>query len=124
MKIKVTGKWVEVTELGKHHFPGLLTALSNFDVRIGIDQLSVCCETQTKIVDFLVAYCKIKDWSYEIEEETNYDECAKELMLVLKKHKLNLHPKENHDSSLGLVLSPNDTWLKGKYLCTFLKGNE
>lgn len=122
MKIKVTGKWVEVTELGKHHFPGLLTALSNFDVRIGIDQLSVCCETQTKIVDFLVAYCKIKDWSYEIEEEPDYDKCAYELREVLKKHKLNLHPKESHDS-LKLVLSPSDNCFEGKYLCNWLSRN-
>ena len=122
MKIKVTDKWVEVTELHKHQFPGLLTALSNFDVRIGINQLSICCENnQQKIIEFLIAYSKIKDWSYKIEKDPNYDECAKELGEVLKKHKLNLLPS-NYDDSLGLTLSPSDNCFEGKYLCSWLCG--
>lgn len=125
MKIKITGKWVEVTKTNKRNFPGLLNALSNFDVKIGISQLSVYTETyQEKVVEFLIAYCKINNWVYEIEREPNYEDCSKELNLVLQKYKLNLLPRINGDNSLGLTLSPTDNWIEGKYQGSWFKGNE
>lgn len=132
MKIKVTNKWIEVTDLDKNHFPGLLTALSIFDVKIEINQLSVCSKNenehiikhqQQKVVDFLIAYCKIKEWEYKIEKNPDYDECTKELSAVLKKHKLNLLPNSIGDE-LGLTLSPTDDHVDGKYLCSWLLGNQ
>ena len=130
MKIKITSKEIQVTGLHKHYFPELLTVLSDFDVKIEINQLSVCSQTkQQKVVDFLIAYCLIKEWEYEIEigknyvSFTRYDECTKELNAVLKKHKLNLLPNSIGDE-LGLTLSPTDNHLDGKYLCSWLLGNQ
>lgn len=132
MKIKVTSKEIQVTGLDKDHFPGLLTALSIFDVKIEINQLSVCSKNenehiikhqQQKIIDFLIAYCKIKEWEYEIGKNPNYNECTKELSAVLKKYKLNLLPNSIGDE-LGLTLSPTDNCVDGKYLCSWLLGNQ